>query len=48
MHPDKIADRIAGAIVDLGYNIKDEPKYIDVKIMRWEELTGKKAVKINE
>lgn len=48
MHPDKIADRIAGVIVDLGYNIKDEPKYIDVIIKRWEELTGKKAVKINE
>ncbi len=26
MHPDKIADRIAGAIVDLGYKIEDEPK----------------------
>lgn len=26
MHPDKIADRIAGAIVDLGYKIEEEPK----------------------
>ena len=25
-HPDKIADRIAGAIVDLAYSIKDDPK----------------------
>lgn len=25
-HPDKIADRIAGAIVDLAYNINDNPK----------------------
>lgn len=26
MHPDKIADRIAGAIVDLGYKKQDNPK----------------------
>ena len=26
MHPDKIADRIAGAIVDLAYKIEDNPK----------------------
>ena len=26
MHPDKIADRIAGAIVDLGYEKQDNPK----------------------
>lgn len=25
-HPDKVADRIAGAIVDLAYNIEDNPK----------------------
>ena len=25
-HPDKVADRIAGAIVDLTYEIKDDPK----------------------
>lgn len=25
-HPDKLADRIAGAIVDLGYNVKNDPK----------------------
>ena len=25
-HPDKIADRIAGAIVDLAYNVNDNPK----------------------
>ena len=25
-HPDKLADRIAGAIVDLGYKIKENPK----------------------
>ncbi len=25
-HPDKIADRIAGAIVDLGYKLQDNPK----------------------
>ena len=26
MHPDKIADRIAGAIVDLAYKTNDNPK----------------------
>ena len=26
MHPDKIADRIAGAIVDLAYTIEQDPK----------------------
>lgn len=26
MHPDKVADRIAGAIVDLAYNVEDDPK----------------------
>ena len=25
-HPDKIADRIAGAIVDLAYRLQDDPK----------------------
>ena len=25
-HPDKVADRIAGAIVDLAYNKQDNPK----------------------
>lgn len=25
-HPDKVADRIAGAIVDLGYEIQENPK----------------------
>ena len=25
-HPDKIADRIAGAIVDLAYKQKEDPK----------------------
>ncbi|MDD4688526.1 MAG: S-adenosylmethionine synthetase N-terminal domain-containing protein [Eubacteriales bacterium] len=25
-HPDKVADRIAGAIVDLAYNVQDNPK----------------------
>ena len=25
-HPDKVADRIAGAIVDLGYKLQDNPK----------------------
>ena len=25
-HPDKIADRIAGAIVDLAYQVQDDPK----------------------
>ena len=25
-HPDKVADRIAGAIVDLGYKLNDNPK----------------------
>lgn len=25
-HPDKVADRIAGAIVDLGYKVQDNPK----------------------
>ena len=25
-HPDKIADRIAGAIVDLGYKLQENPK----------------------
>ena len=26
LHPDKIADRIAGAIVDLAYSKSDNPK----------------------
>ena len=26
MHPDKIADRIAGAIVDLAYKVDENPK----------------------
>ena len=26
MHPDKIADRIAGAIVDLAYKVEENPK----------------------
>ena len=26
MHPDKVADRIAGAIVDLAYKVEDNPK----------------------
>lgn len=30
------------------YMMEYEPKYIDVIIKRWEELTGEKAVKINE
>lgn len=25
-HPDKVADRIAGAIVDLAYSQQDDPK----------------------
>ena len=25
-HPDKLADRIGGAIVDLGYKLQDNPK----------------------
>lgn len=25
-HPDKVADRIAGAIVDLAYKVQDDPK----------------------
>lgn len=25
-HPDKVADRIAGAIVDLAYNVQENPK----------------------
>lgn len=25
-HPDKVADRIAGAIVDVAYSIKENPK----------------------
>ena len=25
-HPDKVADRIAGAIVDLGYKLQENPK----------------------
>lgn len=31
-HPDKVADRIAGAIVDLGYKLKNDPK-IAVEIL---------------
>ena len=31
-HPDKVADRIAGAIVDLGYKLKKDPK-IAVEIL---------------
>ena len=26
MHPDKIADRIAGAVVDLAYKVEENPK----------------------
>ena len=26
MHPDKVADRIAGAIVDYAYSIQDNPR----------------------
>lgn len=29
------------------YMMEYEPKYIDIIIQRWEEMTGKKAVKIN-
>ena len=25
-HPDKVADRIAGAIIDLAYSIQDNPR----------------------
>ena len=31
-HPDKIADRIAGAVVDLGYELSDFPK-VAVEVM---------------
>ncbi len=31
-HPDKIADRIAGAVVDLGYELNDFPK-VAVEVM---------------
>ena len=41
-HPDKIADRIAGAIVDLAYENNEHTK-IDVIIDRWEKLTGQTA-----
>ena len=30
-HPDKVADRIAGAIVDLAYNAESNPKIVSVK-----------------
>ena len=26
MHPDKVADRIAGAVVDLAYKVENNPK----------------------
>ena len=29
-HPDKIADRIAGAIVDLAYKENENPRYLVV------------------
>jgi DNA modification methylase len=29
------------------YLMELDPKYIDVQIKRWEEFTGKKAVKLN-
>ena len=32
MHPDKVADRISGAIVDYAYAIQDNPK-IAVEIL---------------
>lgn len=31
-HPDKVADRIAGAIVDLAYTYEDNPKHIKIKL----------------
>ena len=56
-HPDKVADRIAGAIVDLCYTksrnrwsarlMELDPHFCDVIIARWEKLTGKKAVRIS-
>jgi S-adenosylmethionine synthetase len=37
MHPDKIADRIAGAIVDLAYTKNDNPKIaVEVLIGHWQ------------
>lgn len=39
-HPDKVADRIAGAIVDLGYKIQENPK------LAVEVLIGHKHCKI--
>ena len=33
-HPDKVADRIAGAIVDLAYNKQDNPK-VAVEFIQW-------------
>lgn len=36
-HPDKVADRIAGAIVDLAYSIEKDPKIaVEVLIGHWE------------
>ena len=33
-HPDKIADRLAGAIVDYAYSNTDDPK-IAVEVLKW-------------
>ena len=37
-HPDKIADRIAGAIVDLAYKLDENPK-IAVEAVSYTHLT---------
>lgn len=29
VHPDKVADRIAGAIVDLAYKVKENPRFAE-------------------
>lgn len=50
MHPDKIADRIAGAIVDLGYKIQENPK-IAVEVLIGHEnckIIIESSVKYNE
>nr|DAT72554.1 MAG TPA: S adenosylmethionine synthase [Caudoviricetes sp.] len=49
-HPDKVADRIAGAIVDLGYKIQENPK-IAVEVLIGHEnckIIIESSVKYNE
>ena len=37
-HPDKIADHIAGAIVDLAYRLQDDPKIWSARIVTGKQI----------